>query len=57
MVNKENVLENERYGYIGINGVYYVYDHKHSNIPAGYGYKEFKTKKECLEEAVKLNKS
>ena len=34
----------------------YVYDHKHSNIPAGYGYKEFKTKKECLEEAVKLNK-
>lgn len=27
----------ERYGYIGINGLYYVYDHKYNNIPSGYG--------------------
>ena len=44
----------DRYGWYGINGLWYVYDRKNHNIPMGYS-QGYKTKSDAMAEAKKLN--
>jgi hypothetical protein len=46
----------KRYGWIRINGVYFIYDHFEHRIPLGYGYRQFKTFAEVNREIFELNK-